>query len=108
MGLRDGNGPVERHDRGRGEREELVVEREDLVPVGFGRCDGVAVDGVDRGLELVGTWLVSPQASFDERLAFLDQIVVPEAAILFGKRYELALGGGARGASRVQEQHKRQ
>ena len=69
--LRDRDGPVERDDRGRREDEELVVEREDLFPVGVGCSGRVAVDRVDRRLELVGTWLVSPQASFDERLSFL-------------------------------------
>jgi hypothetical protein len=37
--------------------EELVVEREDLAPVGLGGGWRVAVHGVDRGLDLVGAWL---------------------------------------------------
>ena len=41
--FRDSDGAVERHDRGRSEREEMVVEREDLLPVGLGRGVRVGV-----------------------------------------------------------------
>jgi hypothetical protein len=51
--LGHGDRPVERHDRSRRERAELVVQLEDLAPVGVRRGRGVAVDGVDRGLDLI-------------------------------------------------------
>lgn len=50
--LCDGNGPVESDDRGRIVNEELVVELDDLRPVG-GR-GGVGVHGGDRRLYLIG------------------------------------------------------
>src|SRR3712207_9359462 len=43
--------PVERHHRARGERQEAVVEREHLAPVGLLRGGGVAVHGLDGGLQ---------------------------------------------------------
>src|SRR5437660_103553 len=49
---------LEGYDRCGGEREQLVVQGEDLRPVGLLECRGVRMDGVDRGLELVCTRLI--------------------------------------------------
>src|SRR3954471_5886702 len=63
------HGAVECDDGARGERQQLVVERDDLAPVGVGRGRRVAVDGLDRRLDLVGAGLVALQAAAYERLA---------------------------------------
>jgi hypothetical protein len=67
-----------------GQRHELVVQLQDLPPVGGGRGRRVAVDGVDRRLELVRAGLVAPQALPDDPLAFGDAAAVPAAAVLVG------------------------
>ena len=48
---------VQCHDRARREHEEPVVQLQNLPPVGSDRDWRVAVDGIDRRLELVGTGL---------------------------------------------------
>ena len=53
--LGDRDRPVEPHDRRGVEADELVVERDDLRPVGVADVAGVGVDGVDRGEDLVAT-----------------------------------------------------
>src|SRR5206468_10691529 len=60
-----------------GEREQLVVQGEDLRPVGLLECRGVRMDGVDRGLELVCTRLIAAKALADDRLTLLDQGAIP-------------------------------
>ena len=45
MDLTDRDGTVERHDPGGREGEQLVVEGEDLTPVGLFERDGVGVHG---------------------------------------------------------------
>ena len=72
--------PVERHDGGRARPRQLVVEREDLAPVGVPRRRGVAVHGVDRGLDLVGPGLVAAQARADQRLALGDHAPGPSGS----------------------------
>jgi hypothetical protein len=71
---------VEGYDRARGEDEELVVQLQDLPPVCGGRSWGVAVDGVDRRLDLVRPGLVALETLADNGLAFVDEIAVPSAA----------------------------
>ena len=53
--LGDRDGPVEGDDRGGVEVDELVVEGEDLRPVGVAYVAGGGVDGVDRCEDLVAT-----------------------------------------------------
>ena len=55
----DGDGAVERHHRGGGDLEQLVVEGDDLRSVGLLDCSRVGVHGVDGRLELIGTGLVT-------------------------------------------------
>ena len=75
--LGDGHGPVEGDDRRRRDGEELVVEGDDLAPVGVRRRRRVAVHGVDRRLDLVRPGRVAPQAAPHEVLTFGDQRAVP-------------------------------
>jgi hypothetical protein len=53
--LGDRDGPVEGDDRGGVEADELVVEGDDLRPVGLAYIGGGGVHGVDRGEDLVAT-----------------------------------------------------
>ena len=48
------------------------------------------------------------QRAREQRDAFVDRRPIPSAAVLVGQRDELAVGGGARGAARVGEQHQRE
>ena len=58
----------------------MVVERDDLGPVGVRRVRGVGVDGVDRGLQLVGAGGVPTQAPARRARAFGDHGRVPRAS----------------------------
>jgi hypothetical protein len=104
LGHRDG--PVEGHHRARGHGQELVVEGDDLPPVGVGQGRRVAVDGVDGGLELVGAGLVAAQAAPDDGLALGDAVAVPAAAVLVAQRDEVAALVGAGGPAGVDQQHE--
>ena len=76
--LADGDGPVERDHRRRREGEQVVVEGDDLAPVGR----RLAVHRLDRGLHLVRTGVAAAQAAPDEVAALLGEVVVPPAAVL--------------------------
>jgi hypothetical protein len=97
---------VERDDWARLERQELVIELEDLRPVRRGRGRRSAVDGVDRGLELVRSGPVEPQALAHDSLAVGDQRAIPAAAVLVDQQHEVTIRGGARHAARLDEQHE--
>src|SRR5437870_1337505 len=51
--LADGDGPVEGNDRRGGDRKQLVIEGDDLRPVGLLHRQGVGMHGVDSGLQQV-------------------------------------------------------
>src|ERR1700694_1342809 len=82
LDLGDGDRAVERHHRARGDRLELVVQLQDLPPVRGSRIGGVGVHGVDRGLDLVWTGLVTLEALPHNGLPFGDEVAIPEAAVL--------------------------
>src|ERR1700744_1300235 len=106
--LGQGDAAVEGDDRGGGDGQELVVEGEDLAPVGGGGHRGVGVDGGDRGLELVGAGAVAAQAGPDQVVAFGDQGPVPAVAVLVGQADQGAVGGGAGRAPGLGEQEQGQ
>ena len=56
---------------------ELVVEGDDLRPVGGSRGGGVGVDGGDGGLDLERAGLVAAQAGPHQRVALGDELAVP-------------------------------
>ena len=62
VGLTDGDGPVERHDRALGEREQFVVPADDLHPIGLLGARRIGMDGGDRRLRLVLAESVPPSA----------------------------------------------
>ena len=57
--LRDDDCAIERDHGARRDRLELIVQLENLAPIGIRRSCGVAVDGVDRRLDLIGTGMVA-------------------------------------------------
>ena len=77
LNLRDRDCAIERHDRARRQRQELVVQLQDLPPVGVRRGRCVAVDGVDRRLELVRARLVEPKALPHDGLPFGNEDTIP-------------------------------
>jgi hypothetical protein len=98
LGHRDGS--VERDHRIRRDHHELVIQGQDLSPVGDGRGDGVAVHGVDRRLDLVRTGLdpcPAPQAAPDEGLPLGDERGVPAGPVLVGEQHQGAVRAGPRG-----------
>jgi hypothetical protein len=100
--------PVERHHRARRDDQQLVVEAQDLVPVGRGRDGRVTVDGADRGLDLVGAGLTAAQALPDQGLALGDQRAVPARPVLVGEQHQPAVRGRAGRPARLGEQHQRE
>ena len=93
--LRHGDGPVQRH-HGRGRvGEELVVQRDDLRPVGVGRSVGVAVDCGDRGLDLIGPGRLRRRQAHNG-LSLGDQVTVPAVAVLVAQAHERSRGVGGR------------
>ena len=75
--LADCDRAVERHHRCGGDRKQLVVQGDDLRPIRVLDSRGVRVHGVDRGLQLIWSWLVAPQAPTDDPLSLLDGRPIP-------------------------------
>ena len=65
--LANGDGAVEGYDRCGGEREQLVVQGDDLRPVGLLDCGSIRMNSVDGGLELISTGLVAAKAPANAR-----------------------------------------
>ena len=108
LDFRHRDGAVQRDDRVRVELQEMVVESNDLRPVGGRRRARLAVHGLDRGLDLVGARRVPSQAGAHERLAFRDEPRIPPLAVLVGQRHEGAVGARAGRSPRFGEKHERE
>src|SRR5207248_2709522 len=80
--LTDGNGAVEGDDRGGSDRKQVVVQGDDLRPVGVHGCLGIRMHGIYGRLELICTGLVAAEAPAHDRLALLDQCSIPACAVL--------------------------
>ena len=87
---------------------ELVVERDDLGPVGRRAGRGVGVDGGDGRLDLERPGLVAAQAGPDEVVALGDEAAIPARAVLVGEADHRPVGSGARGSPGLGEQHERE
>ena len=98
----------ERDDRRRRHREQLIVERDDLAPVGGAGRRRVGVHRVDRRLDLVRPGTIAAQAVADDALALGDQRPIPRAAVLIAQPDEQTVGIDAGGAAGVDQQHQRQ
>ncbi len=79
--LPDGDGPVECDHRVGAHGVELVVEGDDLGPVGCGGGGGVGVDRGDGRLDLERAGLVAAQAGAHEGVSFGDERAVPLRAV---------------------------
>jgi hypothetical protein len=66
------------------------------------------MDSVDGGLDLVRAGPAALDTRADDRLAFSDQVRVPEPPVLFGQTDQRAARGDAGGAAGVQQQEQRQ
>ncbi len=86
----------------------MIVELQDLSPVGGVGGPRVAVNGLYRSLDLVGAGLVALQAAPHDGLALGHEPAVPQATVLIGQEHEIATRAGAGGATRVHQQHQRQ
>src|SRR5829696_4347319 len=106
--LTDGDGAVEGHHRGGGDHQQLVVQGDDLRPVGLLDRRGVRVHGVDGRLELIGTRLVGAKAAAEDRLTLGDQGPVPLGAVLLAQQHQGTVGPGSRGAAGLAQQQERQ
>ncbi len=84
------NRAVQRHDGTGRERHQLVVELDDLPPVRGGRDGCVAVDGLDRGLDLIGAGLVPRQATPDDGVPLGDEAAVPLRPVLLAEKDDVA------------------
>src|SRR5205823_6183022 len=97
--LADGDGAVEGYDRRGGDRKQLVVEGDDLRPVGLLDCRSVRMHGVDGGLELIRTGLVAAKALAEDRLTLLEQGPIPASAVLLAEQHEGTVGPRSRRAT---------
>ena len=100
------DGSVQRDDWRRRDGEKLVVERDDLRPVGRLDRVGVGVHRIYGRLNLVRAGPVAAQAGTHDRLAFVDHRPVPSAAVLMTKEDEGTVGsesGAAPGLGQDQQ-----
>ena len=86
--------------------QQLVVELEDLAPVGVLRRRGVAVHGVDRGLDLVRAGLVAAQAGSHQGLALVDQRRGPTGCGPGRQQHHRPVGRGPGRPTRLGEQQQ--
>lgn len=91
-----GDGTVERDHRARRDHHELVVQLQNLSPVGSRRHRRITVHGADRRLDLVRAGPVTPQASPDQVLPFGDEGAVPAGPVLVGQRHQGIIHAGPR------------
>ena len=104
--LGDRDGAVEIDDRAGSQLGELVVERDDLCPVGRRRGGGVGVDGGDGGVDLIRAGLVASKTCPHQLMPFGDEVAVPQVAVLVGESDHRAVRVGAGGSAGVGEQHE--
>jgi hypothetical protein len=88
--------------------KELVVEGDDLGPVGGAGGAGVGVYGGYRGLDLERSGLAAAKASAHKLVAFGDQGPVPAGAVLVGQADHGPAGVAAGGTAGLGEQHQRE
>jgi hypothetical protein len=64
--------------------------------------------GIDGGLELIRTGLVSAEAPADDRLTLLDQGSIPPRSVLFAEQYEGPVAPSSRRATGFRKQQQRE
>src|SRR5579883_3573043 len=85
-----GHRAVQGHDRRGRQRQQLIVELDNLPPVRGRGARRVAVDGVDGRLQLVRPGTVEAEAFPDQALALRDQLALPDSAVLLAQANQLA------------------
>src|SRR5215468_9629284 len=103
-GLAEGDGAVEGHDGGGPDRDQLVVEGQDLRPVGGLEAGRGGVGGGDGGHQGVAGVGAVGQRLAGEGEAFADLAVVPGVAVLVGQHEQPAAWAGAGVPAGVGEQ----
>ena len=106
--LADGDGAVEGHDRCGGDCKQLVVQGDNLRPVGLLDCRSVRMHRVDGGLELIRTGVVAAKAPAKECLTLLDQGPIPSSAVLLAEQHEGAVGPRPRCSAGLGQEQQRQ
>ena len=97
---------IERDDRTRRHRQQLIVELQDLPPVSRRGDRRIAVDRIDRRLDLIRARPVAREAAPHDGLAFCNQVAIPELTVLVGQSDERAAGGRSGASTRFDEQHQ--
>src|SRR5579872_2362005 len=89
--------------------DELVVEGDDLQPVGVADVAGGGVHGADRGEDLVAARSrAGGQALAHQPVALVDQRRVPAPAVLLGEGDQFAARRDPGGAAGLGQEHQRQ
>src|SRR5262249_11146762 len=94
-GLAEGDGAVKGHDGGGPDRGELVVEGQDLHPVGGFEAGRGGVGGGDGGHQRVAGVGAGGQRPAGGGGGFADRAVGPRVAVLVRQQNELAARAGA-------------
>jgi hypothetical protein len=103
---RDGCRPVERDDGRRPQREEPVVQRHDLRPVGVVRGVRLGMHGRDRGLDLIRPRRAEGERATEQRQPLLDLRAIPEPPILIGEEHHLSAVIHPGPPARVVQEHQ--
>ena len=85
----------------------MVVQRDDLGPVGCVERIGGAVHRLDRGLDLEGARPAATDAGADDRMPFLDHHAIPPGPVLIAQQDQAPVVR-AGGCPRLAQQHQRQ
>ena len=104
--LGDGHRPVEGDNCVGAQSVELVVEGDDLGPVGGLGAGSVGVHGGYGGLDLERSGPVAPQAGAHELVALGYQCLVPAGAVLVGEAHHGPVGAATGGPAGFGEQHQ--
>ena len=105
--LGDRHGPVEAHHRRRLQPLQQGIELVDLGPVGLLEPHRMGMDAGNGGLDLIGAGAPVAERLLHQRMAFGDQLAIPEAAILIFEQHDGALRIEARPRSRMLEKQER-
>src|SRR5260370_15368434 len=75
--LGDRDGAVQRDNRGRTYRDQLVVERDDSLPVRVVRAEGARVDRRDRSLDVILAECGTCGGKLQKLQSFVHELVIP-------------------------------
>src|SRR5581483_8579658 len=104
LDLGDGNRTIERRHGARRDRHELIIQLQDLSPIGLPDAARIAVDRIDGCLNLVRPGPVTCNAQTHQLLPLADEIAIPAGTVLVRQEDQLAIRGEAGGAAGVDEE----